>query len=435
MATPSGRIARGLRRSHCYNALQMMRRARLVRSVASVLNSPRVVFLVALAVRLWIFSRLSPEKAWRYLYQYNEFARIAWAVVSGYGYSSPWANTPLAATAVEPPLYSYLLAGIFHLAHPYSYASLLIGVGLNAAFSALTAVMILQIGKRLFGAPTGVLAAWVWSCWLYEAVVAIRLWESGLAALWLASGLLLLPELASSRQARRWTLFGALAGVAALTNTTLLAVFPFFWMWLWISYRRRGISCNKLLLASMAVCVLAVLPWTIRNYATFHRLMPLRDNFGLELWLGNHEGVSNRYDRDFPILDPTEYNRMGEIRFMEAKRQIALQFIRQHPKEFLRLSARRAYRYWSAPDPFFWLPLSALAWTGMLLALWRNGLDAVPYAIVMLVFPVVYYVTHTYNPYRHPMEPVMLLLAAYATVTLVEAAGGRLRRWNASARG
>jgi 4-amino-4-deoxy-L-arabinose transferase-like glycosyltransferase len=288
--------------------------------------------------------------------------------------------------------------------------------------------VILKIGKRTFCVSTGILAAWIWSCWIYEAVVSIRLWESSLSALLLATGLLLLPELAVASRSRLWFLFGLLAGVAALTNTTLLSVFPFFWLWLLISYRRRGLSCTRWLAASVAVCVLVMLPWTIRNYTTFHRLVPIRDNFGLELWLGNHEGVTHLFDSDFPVLNPDEYNRLGEIHFMEAKRQIALEFIRRHPAQFLRFSARRYFRFWSTPEESAWLAVSLLAWIGMVLALWRKGVEAVPYAVVILIFPLVYYITHVFSTFRHPVEPVILLLAAYAVVSAFTATGARLFR-------
>ncbi len=279
--------------------------------------------------------------------------------------------------------------------------------------------MILRVGKRDFGSLTGVLAAWVWACWMYEAVVAVRLWESSLSALLLMVALLVLPKLKAANTSL-WLLFGLLAAVGSLTNTTLLSVFPFFWIWLWVSNRRSGRSCWKLVLASAGVFLLALLPWTIRNYEVFHRLIPLRDNFGLELWIGNHQGVTHQFDSDFPILDPSEYNRLGEIRFMESKRDIALQFIGQHPVEFLQLSLRRCLRYWTAPDPVVWSFVSLMAWSGMILALRRKGIEAIPYAIVLLMFPLIYYITHTFNSYRHPTEPVMFLLAAYASVTLLE---------------
>jgi len=400
----------------------LMRGARLLRVLTAAVKSPLVVFLVALIARVWVLRQLLPAKTWPDFYEHNEFARIAWAIVSGFGYSSPWANTPLAPTAVEPPVYSYLLAGIFKLTGAYSYASLWIAVGLNAVLSAVTAVIILHIGKRDFGALAGILAAWVWSCWLYEAAVSVRLWESSLSALFLATALFLLPRVAESLRWPRWVIFGGLGGVAGLTNTTLLSLFPLFWLWLWLACRRRGRSPGKLLLASIAVCILTLLPWTIRNYETFHRLIPMRDNFGLELWIGNHEGAmqAHQFPPDFPLIDPTEYTRLGELPFMESKRQAGLQFIGQHPEEFLLLSARRGFKYWTDPDEFVWLPLSLMAWLGAAAALSHKGLDALPYALVLLVFPTVYYITHTFSSYRHPIEPAMFLLAAYALVTALE---------------
>jgi hypothetical protein len=388
------------------------------RSFLRIAESPGVVFVVALTLRVWALSQLLPQKASEYFYHYNEFARIAWALASGHGYSSPWANTPLAPTAVEPPVYSLLLAGIFRLAGPYSYSALCIAVFLNAFFSAITAVLILRLGRREFGSLVGILAAWVWACWLYEAAVAVRLWESSLSTLLLMVALFMLPKLKAPSVAL-WLFFGFLAAAAGLTNTTLLSVFPFFWVWLWGGYRRRGRSCGKLILTSVGVFLVTLLPWTLRNYEVFHRVMPIRDNFGLELWLGNHEGVTSRYDNDFPILDPSEYNRLGEIRFMESKRDTALQFIGQHPAEFLRMSARRCLRYWTAPDPVVWSFVSLMAWGGMILALRRKGFEAIPYAVVLLVFPLIYYITHTFNSYRHPTEPVMFLLAGYAGVSLL----------------
>ncbi len=307
---------------HCGIALlqflSLMKRSRIFQTLTVAINSARLIFLGALAVRFWVLSQLLPAHAWRNFYQYNEFARIAWAMVSGYGYSSPWANTPLTATAVEPPIYAYILAAIFKLAGPYSYASLWLGVGLNAVLSAFTAVLIFLVGKRDFNSATGILAAWVWSAWIYEAAVSVRLWESSLAAFLLMIALWWLPQLARSTSPLRWSLFGGLAGVAALTNTTLLSVFPCLWCWLWSSYRRQQRSCRIVLLASVTVFVLTLVPWTIRNYVTFGRLMPIRDNFGLEVWIGNHEGAteSHQYPNAFPILDPTEYNQLGELHFM-----------------------------------------------------------------------------------------------------------------------
>jgi len=398
---------------------------RLTRVTWKLVESPAVIFVIAVSMRLWTAGQLLPERAGPYFYRYNEPARIAWALVSGHGYSSPWPNTPLLPTAQQPPGYPLLLAAIFRVFGAYSLSSLWTAVSLNAIFAALTAIAIVRIGGATFSAPVGVLSAWIWACWLYEAAVSIRLWESALSALWLTISLLFLPVVAASTRVSRWLLFGLLAGVAGLTNTTLLALFPFFWLWLWIRGRALGRSCHRWLLASVAMCVLVVTPWTIRNYVVFHRLMPMRDNFGLEFWVGNHEVTDHS---QFPLSNPAEYNQLGELPFMETKRQVALQFIRQHPREFWRLSLERVGRFWSEPEGSAWPWISLLAWLGVLLAVRRKGVNAVPYLVVLLVFPLVYYVTHTFPTYRHPIEPVIVLLAAYAAASAAKIVGAAVSR-------
>lgn len=396
-----------------------MRLARLGPLVSAAIGSPWVVFLVALLVRLIVAGQLLASPGEHVFYLKAEPARIAWALVSGHGFSSPWPNTPLAPTAQQPPVYPLLLAAIFAVTGAYSFTSLCIAVGLDAIFSALTAVAILHLGKRYFGLWTGVLAGWIWACWIYAVVVSLRLWESSLSGLLLAAGLLLLGKLSEGTRLRHWLLFGALAGIAALTNTTLLAVFFCFWLWLWAVRRDHDRSFAMKGSASVLVCLLVLLPWTVRNYVTFHRFIPIRDNFGLELWIGNHEGVTYLYDfhGSFPLSDPTEYNRLGEIAFMETMRNTALQFIAHHPRQFLLLCGQRFVYFWTTPRFELWLPISLLAWLGAGLALWRKGLAAVPCAIVLAVFPLVYYVTHPWSTYRHPIEPVMILLLAYAVVS------------------
>jgi hypothetical protein len=144
--------------------------------------------------------------------------------------------------------------------------------------------------------------------------------------------------------------------------------------------------------------------------------------------LGRSLCACDAADNDFPILNPTEYNRLGEIRFMEVKREIALGFIRQHPMQFVRLSIHRFFRFWGAPERWVWLALSPLAWVGMVLALWRKRWESAPYALVILIFPLVYYVTHVFGTFRHPIEPVELILASYAMVSAVSTVGPRLFR-------
>jgi hypothetical protein len=51
---------------------------------------------------------------------------------------------------------------------------------------------------------------------------------------------------------------------------------------------------------------LACLPWTWRNYVTFHEIFFIRSNFGLELRLGNHDGAV----ADMEVMDAREGDSM-----------------------------------------------------------------------------------------------------------------------------
>lgn len=396
-----------------------MPRERLFRVVTNLATSGGIIFAVAFILRIFVLMHLLPEQADRGFYRGNEAARIAWAMVSGYGFSSPWPNTPLAPTAQQPPLYPLLLAGIFKIAGAYSYLSLWIAVVLNAMFSAATAVLIFVLGRRIFGASVGIIAAWVWACWLQEAVVSIRLWESSLSALMLTAGLYVVLHLADSQRLSLWLLFGALAGAGALTNTTLLPLFFLFGIWLWVFGWKRGLPRTKHVFATIVLSLLVLLPWAVRNYSVFHRIIPIRDNFGLELWIGNHQGVAHLFEftQGFPLIDPSEYSQLGEIRFMEEKQRVAFQFIQDHPGQFFRLCGQRFFYFWTSPGPEIWLPVSLASWFGMVLALCQRKILAVPFAVVLLIFPVVYYITHPWSTYRHPIEPVMILLATNLMVS------------------
>jgi hypothetical protein len=356
-----------------------------------------------------VFWQVLPRQTAHGFYNLNEPSRIAWAMLSGHGFSSPWPLTPLAATAQQPPVYPALLACIFHFLGPYTYGSLYTAVFFNAVFEGLTGILILYIGKQMLGPWAGVLAAWVWACWMYEAVVSMRLWESSLSALLLMVSLWLLLKLDGASSPLRWALFGILAGIAGLTNTVLLSVFVGFWLWLLV--RNPGWQYFRKVLIAVLFCIFTLTPWTVRNYQQFHRLIPVRDNFGLELWIGTRDEVS---------IDVLDYKGRGEIAFMDEKRKEALEFIRSHPDKFLLRGCYKFFRFWTDPGAL-WLPVSALAWLGCIYAVRKRGADAAPFAVVLLTFPDVYYITHPGASYRHPIEPVLLLLAAFLVVTTLQA--------------
>jgi hypothetical protein len=180
------------------------------------------------------------------------------------------------------------------------------------------------------------------------------------------------------------------------------------------------------------MALLCCLPWTIRNYVQFHRLIPLRSNFAFELYIGNNENYDEQHRfRPGAITQDREilrYLRMGETAFMEEEKRKAVAFITAHPRIELWLVLERFVDFWlGSASPLaalrqadsLWLyfilafntvaPLSAFV--GILVLLRTKNPYAFPVVAFPLVFPLLYYVTHTSLRYRHPLDPVVLLLA------------------------
>jgi len=63
---------------------------------------------------------------------------------------------------------------------------------------------------------------------------------------------------------------------------------------------------------------------------------------------------------------------------------------------------------------------------GALLAYRRRSPYAFPFGSAIFFFPAVYYVTHTSIRYRHPIDPVLCVLASYAAVSAASWLAARL---------
>jgi hypothetical protein len=152
------------------------------------------------------------------------------------------------------------------------------------------------------------------------------------------------------------------------------------------------------------------------------------------LWLGNNPDVPDTWNQSLhPNDDRKEadkYKQMGEIAYMAEKQQEAFAFMRTHPADTLNHIWRRFVENWmgitdSPADLWAGAPLHVKAFIlqnfllslftllGALFAYRANPRDAFPFVMVLLFFPLVFYLTHSSLRYRFPMDPIMMVLAAY----------------------
>jgi len=395
------------------------------------------VTLAALAVRLIVMmflyrEQLVPAKDhWAFAY---EIGRIARSIAEGHGISSPlFADT--GPSAWMTPVFPYFVAAVFKVFGIYTKASAFVLLTVDALTSALTCIPIFFIARRNFGLRVAKYSAWVWVVFPYGVYFPVeRIWPTWLATLLLAVLFLLVLHLGETDSLWAWAGYGLLWAFAALTEPTLLSVLPFVSGWACYRLLRRGKRWVAPAAVSAIVFILVVAPWFVRNYRLFHQFIPFRDTMGLEWAIGNSGDSFHWRPREIgPWHNPaqwSEFEKLGELKYMAEEKQQAFHFIEGHWGWFARESVRRFVYVWTGfwsfnprylaqepldpPNVVFSTAFTLLMLAGLWRAWKRGGSVAALYAMVLLVFPAIYYVTHPEVYYRREIDPLMLILAMVA---------------------
>jgi hypothetical protein len=120
---------------------------------------------------------------------------------------------------------------------------------------------------------------------------------------------------------------------------------------------------------------------------------------------------------------------------MDKKRSEAYAFIRSHVPLVAKLFGRRFTATWLGTETpwrdfrstdssliraiFVGNALVAIGTlSGFLILFFRRNPYATPITVIPILFPIVYYITHTSLRYRHPMDPVLMLLTAIALTSI-----------------
>lgn len=377
------------------------------------LRSPVVVVPFAVGFRIllipWVLNRLGVPTNH---FQGNEPSHIAAHLLRGDGFASPFTDLPL-PTAQQPLLYPLFMAAIFRLFGTFSKLSLYVLLAVNSLAGGLTAFFLYRaalkhLSSLVVSKRVALLSAWAWAILPPIAVTDITLSSYAFATLAVVLWLNFVPDLVPCT--RNWILLGIAIVLMLLLNPMLALLIPASAYWL----------NRKQVLVMLVTALLGLAPWYARNYRAMGHFYPaLRDNFGMELYLGNHAGMSGTCDYwtgESPYGG--ELLKVGEAQFFEARRRDAIAFIKLEPNTFLVRCLKRFAAFWFSPWPVVYAFLLAFA-------LW--GIKLVPRSLklftatLFVFYPVVFYVTQAAWPtaYRHPIEPLMLLLAATAIVQVI----------------
>jgi hypothetical protein len=388
-----------------------------------------VIFGIALLGRLMAVWNSLTTHPWNWLYSHPwEMGLLANSLLHGQGYSSPFGGST-GPTAFIAPGYPTLIATIFWIFGIYSHASVFVILGMQIFVNLITIWLIMHVARELFDTRAAVLAGAFWAVSLPLWWIPAIFWETSFSACSVIGMIALAIRIRRMPTTGAWTLFGSWCAIVALINPALLP--SLLAIMGWLAYQTWRVS-HKAPVIGLLTLMLLFSAWPIRNAVRFHAFIPLRSTVGFELWMGNRPGSTGRLDESvFPMFNKQElasYLSKGEVAYTRDKSMEAKDYIRAHPAIFLKLSARRAFRFWvgtgnagSSPAYMIHALLTTLFGFAGIFLMYRRGMRAfaILFLLPLILFPCPYYITHSEFRYRLNIDPLLTVVAAFAVTQLV----------------
>jgi 4-amino-4-deoxy-L-arabinose transferase-like glycosyltransferase len=403
--------------------------------------SPWSMVVTALALRLVVMCltyKIQLDPSQDHLAFGWETGRVARSIVTGEGFSSPY-SAPTGPTALIPPVYPYLVAGVFKLFGIYTASSALVLLTLNNLFSSLTCLPVYLIARRVFGLRVAAWAGWTWVIFPYSIGLSNTvIWETSLTTMLFSLAVLATLYLEKSSCPVDWVGYGLLWGFTGLTSPATLSVLPFLGGWIWIRHWWRGSNITGIVVAASLAFFAIITPWIWRCSQAYGRFVAFRDNFGLEVLVGNSDNT--RRPANWSLLPATNLSELeklrqvGEPAYMAEKQEQAKQLIERYPSRYALLTLRRILNTWTAAwgyppgwnmdesglaNILLYSLISVLAFVGIGRAIHDRRDGVYPLSILVVVFPGIYYLTHSDLGFRHPIDPVITIFLIYGMSPLL----------------
>jgi 4-amino-4-deoxy-L-arabinose transferase-like glycosyltransferase len=376
-----------------------------------------------------------------------DYERIAKSVSGGH-YPGRTAGLP-GPTAYRPPLYPVALGAAYAVAPGGDRTVARIAQAVVGALTVWLVGLVAWLAlRRRRVALTAMAIAAVWPpMWILQTAlltevlfVPLTLGAGAAALLW------------RETRARRWVVVaGGLVGLAALTRANGIAMALPLAVALWAAGDGPAVRRARPALAMVAVALLTIAPWTLRNAIEFHRFVPVavEDGYGLA---GTYNDVS-RSQEQFPAAWVNWYQVPSnlrtirtvpndEVEWNDALRDDALDFIRDDPGYVPKVAWWNLRRLFDAAGiewlrfeyngygltraaatlelVAFW-PLALLALGGLLTRPVRDAPRWLALVPLVLLLPIL---IAGYMRFRAPLDPYLVVLAAAALVALWERARG-----------
>ena len=369
----------------------------------------------------------------------SEYDAYAWNLAQGNGYRGP---SPDVAdqnhlTAYRPPLPSMVMAAVYLVAgHNYAAVRLL-----HCLFATGSVLLTYRIGRRAYGETVGLLAAAGYAIYPLAISQSADLLSEPLGV---CLFLLFLDLALVAGERSSWPCIlgaGLVFGLALLARANYVLMIPPFIIW--ILWQTRG---DRRMLGrwamGLALTGMVLLPWVVRNYLVFDRLIPFSTMGGSVLLQGNNRLVVTKpkyfgysvWDTELDEYRESLHSAGNEYERDARAKQFAIQWLKENKDKWGFLVWHKFARSWT---PFLvdnpsaahraiylatWGPvlvLFALAFFPTLIASLRQRSPAWLLHLAILSYVANSVIFFANIRYRSPVAPICFILACWMLMRIV----------------
>jgi len=358
------------------------------------------------------------------------YIALAKNIVSGAGYVSEIDGE---ITAYRAPGYPFFLALIYFI---YPDSSLDIIKIINSLISSLTIIIIYKITKLCSDNKTSLLSAAIFT--IYPASICfcglilsetLCIFLFSLAILFYIQMLLEVDGNSSKKaEVKSPVLCGLFLGLATLVRP-ISFLLPLYLLGFKILLKKRfSLSIKNIII--IFICFLAVLlPWTIRNYIHFQKIIPVSTMGGLNIWQSLHPDSRGYGFTNWESIGKEIDTTLNEAENSALLLRKSLRFIYDNPKVTLYLSFLKIISYFSPFDgqrcglnnpfnPFVGIIFIAAFW-----AIVKKELPIkilINYLLLILYFVIMTLIFYGSPRFRFQIDPILIVCASIGIFNMLK---------------
>ena len=354
------------------------------------------------------------------------YSTLGIRAATGHGFTFPtdwypWihANAPQSYFSMAMSIYLAIIYRIF------GYVPLIARL-IQALLGTAVVGLVTLLAQKIFGKTVAILTGCIASLYAYLVFYSVTLTTETPFIFFLLASLYLAYEIHRETKTWKWVLLGLTLTGAVLFRMAVIFFVPFLLGW--VIYTQR--SKWRMALIPIALILLGILPFTIRNYIEWHQFLLLESQFGHVFWNGNHPDQHGDFRplAVFPI-PPSVLTSQNDAIITNTLMKMGIENVLKDPLDFASLTLTRLrefFKFWPSSDSNLTANVMRVVsfgvlWPFMVLGLivtrkmWR---DLLPLYLFCLLHTGVYAISWTLIRYRIPLDIVLIPFAAFALYEL-----------------